>query len=40
MTESKVTSVLPNVPSVQCAAVTRTVGDTRVAEHRNLPVAS
>src|SRR5262245_12592316 len=40
MTESNVTSVLPSVPNVQCAAVTRTVGETSVAEQRNRPVGS
>jgi hypothetical protein len=34
MTESNVTSVLPRTPSVQCAAVSRTVGEIRVAEQR------
>lgn len=34
ITESKVTSVLPSVPVVQWAAVTSTVGETRVAEQR------
>ena len=34
MTESKVTSVLPAVPMVQWAAVSRTVGVTRVAVQR------
>jgi hypothetical protein len=34
MTESNVTSVLPGTPSVQCAAVSRTVGEIRVAEQR------
>jgi hypothetical protein len=40
ITELKVTRVLPSVPSVQCAAVSSTVGVTRVAEQRNRPVAS
>ena len=34
-TLSKVTIVLPRTPSVQCAAVTSTVGETSVAEQRN-----
>ena len=34
MTESNFRAVLPRVPSVQCAAVTTTVGLTRVAEQR------
>ena len=32
--ESNVTRVLPKVPLVQCAAVTRTVGEIKVAEQR------
>ena len=40
ITELKVTKVFPSVPSVQCAAVSSTVGVTSVAEHRNRPVAS
>jgi hypothetical protein len=40
MNGSKLTIVFPMVPSVQCAAVSRTVGVTRVAEQRNRPSAS
>jgi hypothetical protein len=39
ITELNVTRVRPSVPSVQWAAVIRTVGEISVAEHRNRPSA-